>query len=107
MLKIALCDDDAAVLENIEACVLGYFSKTTQRAEVKTFTKNEHLAASIADGDRFDLYILDVEMPELNGFEVARKLRVYQPDAGIIFLTSHFEFADEGYKVRALRYVQK
>ena len=107
MLKIALCDDDAAVLENIEACVLGYFSKTTQRAEVKTFTKSEHLAASIADGDRFDLYILDVEMPELNGFEVARKLRVYQPDAGIIFLTSHFEFADEGYKVRALRYVQK
>lgn len=107
MLKIALCDDDAAVLENIEACVLGCFSKTTQRAEVKTFTKSEHLAASIADGDRFDLYILDVEMPELNGFEVARKLRVYQPDAGIIFLTSHFEFADEGYKVRALRYVQK
>lgn len=50
MLKIALCDDDAAVLENIEACVLGYFSKTTQRAEVKTFTKSEHLAASIADG---------------------------------------------------------
>ena len=85
MLKIALCDDDAAVLENIEACVLGYFSKTTQRAEVKTFTKSEHLAASIADGDRFDLYILDVEMPELNGFEVARKLRVYQPDAGIFF----------------------
>ena len=59
MLKIALCDDDAAVLENIEACVLGYFSKTTQRAEVKTFTKSEHLAASIADGDRFNLYILD------------------------------------------------
>ena len=48
-----------------------------------------------------------MEMPELNGFEVARKLRVYQPDAGIIFLTSHFEFADEGYRVRALRYVQK
>lgn len=43
MLKIALCDDDAAVLENIEACVLGYFSKTTQRAEVKTFTKSEHI----------------------------------------------------------------
>lgn len=85
MLKIALCDDDAAVLENIEACVLGYFSKTTQRAEVKTFTKSEHLAASIADGDRFDLYILDVEMPELNGFEVARKRVSISPTQALFF----------------------
>ena len=106
MLKIALCDDGAAILENIQSCVLSYFNRTTQHAEIKAFAKSEHLVASIADGDRFDLYILDVEMPELNGFEVAKKLRVYQPDAGIIFLTSHFEFADEGYKVRALRYVQ-
>lgn len=85
MLKIALCDDDAAVLENIEACVLGYFSKTTQRAEVKTFTKSEHLAASIADGDRFDLYILDVEMPELNGFEVAESCVSISPTQALFF----------------------
>lgn len=107
MLKVALCDDDAVVLENIKLCVLNYFSKTTQGADIRKFSKSEHLAASIADGDRFDLYILDVEMPELNGFEVAKILRVYQPSAIIIFLTSHLEFADEGYKVHALRYVQK
>lgn len=85
MLKIALCDDDAAVLENIEACVLGYFSKTTQRAEVKTFTKSEHLAASIADGDRFDLYILDVEMPELNGLKLPESCVSISPTQALFF----------------------
>lgn len=107
MIKVALCDDDAVELENIKSCVYNYFSKSTLSANIRIFTKGENLVASIVDGDRFDLYILDVEMPELNGFEVARRLRTYQPDTCIIFLTSHFEFADEGYKVRALRYVHK
>lgn len=107
MLKVALCDDNAVELGNIRSYILNYFNSVPQAVDIRGFTGGDYLVASIADGDRFDLYILDVEMPGLSGLEVARKIRIYQPNAGIIFLTSHSEFAIEGYKVHALRYVQK
>ena len=107
MLNIALCDDDAKLLNNVKIFILGYFKNISRSARIKEFAHSNRLVESISDGDRFDIYILDVEMPEANGFEVARKIRITQPNAVIIFLSSHLECADEGYKVHALRYVHK
>ena len=55
----------------------------------------------------FDLVFLDIEMPEIDGISVAHKLRSISPDVPIVFLTSHLEYAIEGYEVRALRYLTK
>ena len=46
-------------------------------------------------------------MPDLNGMDVARRIREFQPDAPLLFLSSYLSYATEGYKVQALRYVPK
>lgn len=46
-------------------------------------------------------------MPKLNGIELAKQIRSKLPDVILIFLTSHNEFAPQGYKVKALRYLSK
>jgi DNA-binding LytR/AlgR family response regulator len=61
----------------------------------------------IEDGKIADIFILDVEMPNMNGFELADKIREYTETSVIIFLTSHDEMALMGYKSKALRYVIK
>ena len=55
----------------------------------------------------YDLVFLDIEMPEMDGIATARKLREKSREVPIIFLTSHIEYALEGYEVNALRYLTK
>ena len=55
----------------------------------------------------WDLILLDIEMPLMNGIETARKIRRLDPDVLIIFVTCMAQYAIEGYSVRALDYVLK
>ena len=55
----------------------------------------------------WDLILLDIEMPLMNGIETARKIRQLDSDVLIIFVTCMTQYAIEGYSVRALDYVLK
>ena len=55
----------------------------------------------------WDLILLDIEMPLLNGMDTARQIRKADPDVLIIFITALTQYAIEGYSVRALDYVLK
>src|SRR5574344_1365846 len=68
------------------------------------FTDGNKLLES---NDEFDIYILDVDMPRIGGFQVASQIRQKFQDACIIFLTSHREKMQQAFKVRAFRYLIK
>ena len=107
MIKIALCDDDSFFLDNVSLQINATLRSMSVSASIAAFTKSSVLTASVEDGERFDIYVLDVEMPELDGFQTAEKIRIFQPNAALLFLTSHLELATEGYKVEAIRYIPK
>ncbi len=52
-------------------------------------------------------YFLDIEMKDLDGVETAKKLRMKNSSAVIIFVTSHPDFVFQGYEVRTLNYILK
>lgn len=54
----------------------------------------------------YDIYILDIELGEQNGFDIAQSIRNKQ-NASIIFLTSHDELARKGYRYQAAGFVSK
>ncbi|MPM21625.1 Transcriptional regulatory protein YpdB [bioreactor metagenome] len=54
-----------------------------------------------------DLILLDIQLGEINGMDTARKIRILDNNVEIIFITSLIEYALEGYKVRAYRYLVK
>jgi len=56
---------------------------------------------------KYDIVFLDVEMPGMNGFEVAREVNVKNPSCLIIFLTGRYDSASYGYRFRAFRYLVK
>ena len=55
----------------------------------------------------WDLILLDIEMPLLNGIDTARQIRKADPHVLIIFITCLTQYAIEGYSVRALDYMLK
>ena len=107
MIKIALCDDDSQFVSKITGLIQSLLQDGTDSPVITTYINPTTLTDAISDGERYDVYILDVEMPEQNGLEVAKRIREFQPNAPLLFLSSHLSYATEGYKVQALRYVPK
>lgn len=105
MKKIAIVDD------NYE--YIGYTKKTVEAVlkeipvKIREFSNARNLLYEIEDEGGFDLYILDIEMEEMNGMRLAKEIRKNDEAAGIIFLTSYSDFALEGYEVNAFRYIIK
>ncbi len=107
MIHIALCDDDTIFLDRLHQAVKDWFQKNRpqQTVEIQTFCDGKALLDST--GKPFDIFFLDIEMPTISGLEAAKRIREKQANAILIFLTAHEEFAMEGYRVNAIRYLWK
>ena len=106
MISITVCDDCDKDLVVIKRELENYFSRTNYFCEIKLFSNANALLYSLSD-ELADIYILDVSMPNANGFELAEAIRRINDDAIIIFLTSMENQAINGYKSGALRYILK
>ena len=103
-MRIAICDDQTVCLEQTHSVV----KKCLRGAEGRIDLFKSGVAFLRAFKDRpYDLVFLDIEMPEMDGITLAKNLRKFSADVPVIFLTSHIEYALEGYEVNALRYLTK
>ena len=105
-MKIAICDDDRNELFRILSILADYQLERNMEFSYKPFESSVELSAE-ASHERYDIYLLDIVMPGLDGMELAREIRNYDKAADIIFLTSSSEFAVESYQVKASNYLMK
>ncbi|MBR4085468.1 MAG: response regulator transcription factor [Lachnospiraceae bacterium] len=103
-MRVAICDDEKTQLSITKASLEDAYKSLD--LVVDTYTSGVKLLNAI-EGIHYDLVILDIEMPELNGIDTAKHLRKIEDKTAIVFLTSHVEYALEGYEVNALRYLTK
>lgn len=103
-MKIAVCDDELIQLQATKAQLEEAYKSLDLRIDV--FQDGRQLIASTEKAG-YDLIILDIEMPGIDGLSVARKLRELKQETALVFLTSHLEYALKGYEVNALRYLTK
>ncbi len=107
MFNVSVCDDSQFDIEKIKNCLSEFSKKEHIDFNISEFSNPEMLMYEVEDGKIADIFILDVEMPNMDGFELADKIREHTETSVIIFLTSHDEMASMGYKSKALRYVIK
>lgn len=107
MLQVAVCDDEITQLHKICRLTQECYQTHQIFASVQMFSKSSALLYEIEDSIHFDLLILDIEMPGLNGMELAERVKRYLPDVLIIFVTSHMEYALDAYELSIFRYVPK
>lgn len=108
ILKIVICDDDAVSCERTRMLTLSYLqAHSALDGKVWTCSDGKTLLAQSEKQGGFDIYLLDILMPELNGIEIGQRLRV-RGDAGeIVYLTNSNDFAADSYDVRAFSYLLK
>lgn len=108
MIRIAICDDEEKsvalheqiVKDSLQACSIGH--------EITTYTQSRNLLYDITDDKFFyDLILLDIEMPGISGMEIPQQIKGFLPNARIIFVTSHTEYAIDAFELSIFRYVPK
>lgn len=100
MLKIAVCDDDGIFISGRLKPVLSRALKALEiSAEPLFFTDGELLLREFQRRRDFDVVLLDIEMPSMNGKNLAGKLREIDKDFRLAFISS---YKDEVFNVFSL-----
>lgn len=103
--KIAICDDEPFFLDRLEKMLAVYEKKTNENFIIKRYTKPLQLMDSLIED--FQVFFLDMEMPNMNGFELAHVIRKTDEKAAIIFVTSHREYMNGCFEYQAANYIIK
>ena len=106
MLRVAICDDEKILME-IEEIAGRFFRLNCIDNKITIYQSSENLQYDLQDGIVYDLFLLDIEMPEIHGMELAKEICERMPSAKIIFITSHLEYAITAYEYSVFRYIQK
>ena len=106
MLRVAICDDEKILVE-IEEIAGRFFRLNCIDNKITIYQSSENLQYDLQDGIVYDLFLLDIEMPEIHGMELAKEICERIPSAKIIFITSHLEYAITAYEYSVFRYIQK
>ena len=105
-MKIAICDDDKRDLLQIATLLEAYRHDRKAELSYVSFQSATELLISMDGGD-YNLLLLDMLMPGVNGMQAAREIRERNSQIEIVFLTSSPEYAVESYSVRAHYYLLK
>ncbi|HEX6028753.1 MAG TPA: response regulator [Nitrososphaeraceae archaeon] len=84
--RIMTVDDD----EDVVFCLRAVLQETGL-FDVDGYTDPQHALCSFKPGE-YDLVILDIRMPKMNGFELYRKIKLIDKIVDICFLTGVYEF---------------
>lgn len=107
-LKLCICDDQENEVKELSRLTTLFSKKySNMPLHMEVFQSAYALLEYIDQHGGFDLYLLDVLMPELNGIELAKYIRRRGENAEIVFLTSSREYAIESYSVKATNYLLK
>jgi DNA-binding LytR/AlgR family response regulator len=103
LIKCVVIDDDQNDLKLIERAFL-FISFGTDMEFRNIYLKNPH---ELCLDEVFHIYILDIDMPGINGFELAEKIYERNKKAAVVFCTAHEDLVFHSFHLNAFYFVRK
>lgn len=105
-MNIAVCDDSEADIRYIETILKKEFSSYNINCELTLFT-DPKILLDVNQSQPFDVIFLDLDMPDINGMEVASNINKLNSDTEIVFVTNHNELVYKAYRFKTLGFIRK
>lgn len=102
-MKIAICDDRDDDRSALKALLEAY----DQDFEIKEYGSGEELYADMGYVRECGIVFLDINMDDMDGLEAARQIKAECPKVHIVLVTAYVNYALDGYKVKASRFLLK
>ncbi len=104
MYKIAICDDEPILAEIVKDNVEQFFSEYEMEYNVDLYDTGKDLMNALKNNN-YNMIFLDVELGDMNGIDIASRIRKTDRDVTIAIVSSYAKYACEGYFVNAFRYI--
>lgn len=105
MIRILIAEDDPQCLRQMEQFLSDYSQESGRTFHITRYNNGEDLVEHYQP--EFDLLLLDVDMPFVDGMTAATLIRKRDPEVVIVFVTNLAQYAIQGYSVNALDYILK
>lgn len=105
MFRIGIAEDDPSFQKTISEYIERYKKETNIDIQASFFQDGNELVFKYEP--IYDVLLLDIEMPKMNGMDAAREIRKRDQRVLIIFITNMAQYAINGYEVGALDFVLK
>lgn len=107
-MRIAICDDNEIQIGIFMHRINNFLKRNGDiKALITPYDKGQPLIDDVADGEWYDIVVLDIVLREENGIEVAKELRLNGYDGNIIFWTAHKEYVFEALDILPVHYIIK
>ena len=107
MLSIAICDDDIRTTGKMEKLIQKIAKQNFVDTDITVFWSGKSLADTVTKGECFDIIYLDIEMDNENGISAAKRIRIYDKNVLIIYVTNHENHMKESFEVRPFQFLVK
>ena len=106
MLKIALLDDDKTALLISKGAIESFFQEKNIVISLDAFSSPINFLA-MAEEENYRLVFLDIDMPEINGLEVGKKLKGFNPQTDIIYLSQREDLVFDTLQLHPFGFIRK
>lgn len=107
-LNIAICDDDPSFIQSLEQLLLRYQFASGQDFHITRFSNGEDLLAAFEQGASFHILLLDIEIKNSNGIDIAKLIKEnYTNNIYLIFISSYPEYMLESFDAHPYYFMNK
>ena len=105
MINVAIVEDEDCAANNLSE-YLNTFGRQNN-TEIKAERFRDAISLLTGYSGKFDIVFMDIELPEMNGMDAAKKLREIDMSVTLVFVTNMAQYAVKGYEVGAVDYIVK
>lgn len=105
MFRIAICDDESLYRDQLGKVLRSYAADHQQEFEILSYESADQLLLNYPKD--LDVLLLDIAMGGVDGMEAARNIRKFDSTVCIIFVTTMYQYAIDGYAVKAFGFIRK
>ncbi len=113
MLRIAICDDERGMVSSIHKLIeqnaIIHDGSVIKEGgiQIDDYLKGSHLLQAMEDGSFYNLIYLDIEMPDIDGITLARKIRDQDEQVLLVYVSSHEKYMIDLFEVSPFRFIRK
>jgi DNA-binding LytR/AlgR family response regulator len=107
-LNIAICDDDKIDIERLTNILESYYIARDIDLTIDTFTTGKELFNSYKNVNDYQILLLDVEMPSMDGIQIAEVVRsTIDKHVIIVFISNYPQYMQDSFRVHPFYYITK